>query len=256
MIQKTPGIYKWENLVTGRVYVGQTNNLHRRHGEEKSQLRNNRFGINNRYLQASWNKHGEANFQYSVLETIVCDVVADKSYITSREQWWYDFYGALSGGLYNQAGPVDAPNRGVESHKKGKRVNMSDEERLVRATRIKALWKNESFREGVIARNKSRAGTPMLSNAYQKMMAAIPRGENHPNFGRSLPRHVIEASNIARRVKIKVTDMMTDTFEVYVGWQAVIESIGISRPQLKRRLAACKVGKEKKFKNFKIEYAK
>jgi hypothetical protein len=49
----------------------------------------------NKYLQAAWNKHGENNFSFEVLE-----LVADTSYLIEREQYWIDFLGVYKNG-YN-----------------------------------------------------------------------------------------------------------------------------------------------------------
>lgn len=59
-------IYKIENLVNGKVYVGQTiNNVNRRWQAHKSLLRRNVH--DNCYLQNAWNKHGEGNFKFEII---------------------------------------------------------------------------------------------------------------------------------------------------------------------------------------------
>lgn len=59
------GIYKIENKVNGKVYIGQSVNIENRWKQHKAGLRNNHH--RNDYLQKSWNKYGEDNFDFVVL---------------------------------------------------------------------------------------------------------------------------------------------------------------------------------------------
>lgn len=63
------GIYEIKNLDTNYVYVGQTRQeFIKRFMYHRWQLRTNKH--ENPYLQASYNKHGEDAFQFSVLRTV------------------------------------------------------------------------------------------------------------------------------------------------------------------------------------------
>ena len=80
--EKICGIYKIENLVNGKVYVGQTIDLHKRKLEHFAILR--RDGHCNMHLQSAFNKYGEDNFKFSVLEICApenCD---------AREIYWIE----------------------------------------------------------------------------------------------------------------------------------------------------------------------
>jgi len=60
-------IYKIKNLINGKVYIGQTIlTPHKRYLKHKSLLKNNKHF--NNYLQNSWNKHGEENFSFTIIE--------------------------------------------------------------------------------------------------------------------------------------------------------------------------------------------
>ena len=65
-IEKICGIYKIENLVNGKVYVGQSINIKTRFMSHKSELKSNNHS--NIHLQNSWNKYGEENFKFEILE--------------------------------------------------------------------------------------------------------------------------------------------------------------------------------------------
>lgn len=65
-MNKQGTIYKIENLVNGKVYIGQTiNNPKNRLNDHKSMLRRNAH--DNSYLQNAWNKHSEKNFEFKVI---------------------------------------------------------------------------------------------------------------------------------------------------------------------------------------------
>lgn len=80
-------IYKIENLVNGMVYIGQTiTSYERRIGRHKWELRNHRH--NNTHLQRAWDKYGENNFKFSIIE--YCDIEV----IDDREKYWIKEYKA------------------------------------------------------------------------------------------------------------------------------------------------------------------
>ena len=59
-------IYKIENLINSKVYIGQTiNNPTRRFNQHQSKLRKNAH--DNSYLQNAWNKYTEENFKFKII---------------------------------------------------------------------------------------------------------------------------------------------------------------------------------------------
>lgn len=76
-------IYRITNVKNNKKYVGSTiGKINRRWNIHKSQLRNGKHG--NRYLQRSWNKYGECNFSFEILEMCL------ESDVVSREQYYKD----------------------------------------------------------------------------------------------------------------------------------------------------------------------
>lgn len=66
LYMKKSGIYQIKCKKNGKVYIGQTIDLNRRLNDH---LRSLRLGIHhNHYLQRAFNKHGESNFEFLVLQ--------------------------------------------------------------------------------------------------------------------------------------------------------------------------------------------
>lgn len=97
------GIYQIKNLINGKIYVGSAENLSNRKSVHFTTLKKNIH--NNSYLQNAWNKYGEENFIFEIIEIIP---VNDKNYRLSREQWWIDNMRCM----YNQNGYNLSPTAG------------------------------------------------------------------------------------------------------------------------------------------------
>lgn len=70
------GIYQIENKVNSKVYTGSSNNIKRRWQKHKALLRHNKH--QNSHLQAAWNKYGEDNFIFSIIELCSIDSLLDR----------------------------------------------------------------------------------------------------------------------------------------------------------------------------------
>lgn len=70
------GIYQIRNKVNSKVYIGSSNNIKRRWQKHKALLRHNRH--QNSHLQAAWNKYGEDNFVFSIVELCSIDSLLDR----------------------------------------------------------------------------------------------------------------------------------------------------------------------------------
>lgn len=76
------GIYCLINIVNNKRYIGSSKNMRRRMWCHRACLRHNKH--ENPYLQNSWNKYGESNFDYYILEK------CDEDKLLEREQWYID----------------------------------------------------------------------------------------------------------------------------------------------------------------------
>lgn len=80
------GIYKILNKTTGKFYIGKSaNSIAHRWNVHRFLLRKGKH--KNIYLQNAWNKYGECDFEFIILEVCI------KENITEREQYWMDLTG-------------------------------------------------------------------------------------------------------------------------------------------------------------------
>lgn len=90
------GIYCIENLITHTKYIGQSRDIRHRWMEHKSYLRKGNH--KNLYLQRSWNKYGEENFSFDILE--ICPI--DK--LNEREVWNIKYFDTMNNGFNQNSG--------------------------------------------------------------------------------------------------------------------------------------------------------
>jgi len=76
------GVYQIRCIPTGKIYVGSAVNLFKRWYDHRRTLRKGEHG--NRYLQHAWDKYGEKQFAFEILELV------DVSYLLEVEQEWID----------------------------------------------------------------------------------------------------------------------------------------------------------------------
>lgn len=81
------GIYKIQNIVNNKIYIGQSIDIITRWYNHKNELNGNRHC--NSHLQGAWNKYGESNFTFEVIEE--CTVEE----IDNREIYWIDLYKSI-----------------------------------------------------------------------------------------------------------------------------------------------------------------
>ena len=66
---KVSGIYCIENIINHKTYIGSSKNIYQRLLKHFALLRHNKH--QNPHLQSAWDKYGESNFRWFVLE--LCD---------------------------------------------------------------------------------------------------------------------------------------------------------------------------------------
>jgi len=100
MTIKTCGIYKIKNIVNGKCYVGQSIDIRNRIKKHIIELKSNKH--NNQYLQYSWNKYGESNFIFEIIET------CSPEELFFKEGYWINEFKSLNKNFGYNVEIVDA----------------------------------------------------------------------------------------------------------------------------------------------------
>jgi len=89
MLRRKCGIYSITNKINKKRYIGSTIDLKLRFSDHKKLL--NQKNHYNSYLQSAWNKYGQNNFIFEVLE------VTSEKFLRKREQYYIDTFKCLEG---------------------------------------------------------------------------------------------------------------------------------------------------------------
>ena len=89
------GIYKIENLINHKIYIGQSIHIEKRWQEHCRQSNNRQI------IDQEINKLGKENFSFTVIEE------CSKEKLTERENFYISFYNSLIPNGYNMIGSVD-----------------------------------------------------------------------------------------------------------------------------------------------------
>lgn len=153
---KISGIYKIECILNNKVYIGQSSNIYYRWSFHKSKLRKNCHI--NYLLQDDYNKYGENNFRFIILEKTDIDLI-------SKETKWINIYGGIeSENTYNFLCEKNANQlfkTKISKTLKGRKVDEKTKERL-RTMNIGRKM-SEHTRQCLIERNQK------MKDHYRKL---------------------------------------------------------------------------------------
>ena len=113
---KISGIYAIENLVTGKIYIGQATHIKERWKIHKWSLKENRHI--NTHLQRSWNKYGKQNFQFIILE--LCSEIE----LSKKEIFHITEYRKIVG-VYNQTDGGEGTKGRIATEKTRQKISES-----------------------------------------------------------------------------------------------------------------------------------
>ena len=162
------GIYYIENLINNKKYIGQSNNIKDRWRRHISELNKNKH--HNDYLQKSWNKYGENNFMFEIIEYCSIENLDD------REQYWIDFYNTMDRDFgYNLK--TGGQNGGsIMSDETKEKMSISvknsyNNSNLRKTRSLNALeqWANPIIKEKILGKNNGMYGKHHSEESKKKM---------------------------------------------------------------------------------------
>jgi group I intron endonuclease len=193
-MSKNMGIYMIINKVNGKFYIGSTNNLRKRKREHFWAL--SRGNHVNDYLQKAYNKFGEKNFEFKVLE-----YVNNEDDLLEREQYYLDLLKpyiriigynlckeARGGGLIGEKNPnYQKPMSAEQKQKiskalKGHSVSDITREKISVARKGKYCGKNHPMYGRSVSIERRMYQSRIMKQRYS--------GENNPFYGK---KHTEEA---------------------------------------------------------------
>ncbi|MDP3987255.1 MAG: NUMOD3 domain-containing DNA-binding protein [Nanoarchaeota archaeon] len=189
------GIYYIKNILNNKIYIGSSINLETRFREHKNDLRNKNH--HSYHLQQAWNKYGEENFQFGIIEECKEKV---KKFIIQREQYWLDFYKSYEKNSgYNICKIADSPlgtkrseedKRKMSESRKGrvawnKGIPVREETKLKISESLKKReWRMSEEHKEIL--RKIHKGKKLSEEQRQKISLNHHdiTGENNPMFGK------------------------------------------------------------------------
>ena len=139
MRKERPGIYCIVNKANEKKYIGSSKSVYYRwKGQHRCNLRR---GVHkNIHLQNAWNKYGEHNFEFLILEE--CPIISLKE----REEYWMETYKSYQREFGYNSSRLSNGNHimSEEAKSKMKQVWQNPDYKLKRAIIMKETWKNKS----------------------------------------------------------------------------------------------------------------
>jgi group I intron endonuclease len=176
--KKQAGVYAIVNHTTGKVYVGSAAyGTYNRKCEHLAELR---AGVHcNKYLQRSFTKHGEAAFEFTVLEE------CDPADCLRLEQWWMDYLQSADPKFGYNRNPVAGSMLGFKHSEqsklligrrgKGRRHNRKTRERISEKMSIVMLgnkhFEGHSHTDRAKRKIAAAARKQWQSEAHRKLVA-------------------------------------------------------------------------------------
>lgn len=234
MLPQLSGIYIIFCSINHRIYLGSSVRVFKRWKAHVSTLRRNVHA--NKYLQNAWNKYGESNFHFVVVEE--CSL----GDVFPREQFWLDELWAQTPELlFNVArdatkpslgrklnfsamhrARISASKKGTPSHRKGA-INSTETRAKIRAARAKQILPpmTEEHKQKIskaLMGKKNALGNKHTPEEIEKIAASkrgkkrAPRSEewqrkiSEANRGRTLSEYQKEVLRRANTGKVRTPE--------------------------------------------------
>lgn len=185
------GIYRIRNLSNDKIYIGSAVNIKGRWRTHKSDLNLNKH--HSPYLQRAWNKYGEENFEFSVIE-----IVYDKNELLNREQFWMDETNSYDSKLGYNISKHAGSRLGVPASEETK-MKMSESQKGNQNS-----LGHKHTEESKQKMSNSRKGN--LSDNHLKTLSNKAKGENNPT-ARLTESEVLEIRRLVKEGNLRDVDI-------------------------------------------------
>jgi group I intron endonuclease len=166
MKEKICGIYYIKNKINNKFYIGKSVNIIKRINEHKSYLNLNKHY--NTYLQKSWNKYGEENFETGVIEE------CERNDLDYKEIFYIKDKNSLSPNGYNLTGGGGGLLYVIHSEESIKKMSLSKMGHIVT---------DETKKKISIANKNKPKNIPI---EYIKELRKRWTGSNNPCYGKPM----------------------------------------------------------------------
>lgn len=199
------GIYKFENLVNHKCYIGQSRDIKSRHKKHLQVMKNENDKNYNNHLYRSLRKYGIDNFNFEVIEE--CSIEE----LNKREEYWILTYDSFFNG-YNSTFGGDGS--GMEKNK-GKVIQIIKDLEETSLTQSQIAKKNSLSEEMVQGINTGRYWRyereyPIRKNPFEKQFKYCV------DCGEEVYRTSIRCLDCERKNRIQEIPLSRDQLKIYL----------------------------------------
>lgn len=234
------GIYCVLNIINNKKYIGSTINIKNRIKHHLRKLKSNKH--HNPRLQASFNKYGEKNFIFFILE-----LVNTSNELLKREQYYIDKFDSKN--LFN-IHLITNSSLGVKRSDKTK-----EKIRLANLGLKHPEWRNKIKSVSQGKENHWTKKKKFTEESKKKMSSSqknlYQNGYINPRKGKKESAEVIESKRLRACKKINQYDLNNNIIRE---WNSIGEAI--KNGFLAKYIIECCKNKRKKYKNFIWRYKK
>jgi group I intron endonuclease len=206
------GIYVIKNLLNNKIYIGSATNFKNRWKAHKSHLSNGKH--HSIYLQRAWDKYGEANFLFEILELV------DKDELITVEQSWLDRTKCYESTIGYNMSKFAGSRKGVKATEETKKKMSASQ----KGNKNSLGHKHSDVSKQKMKENKDYTRT----DEFKEMRRNHTRGENNPT-ARLTEAKVLDIRRLVKEGKSStfiakqfgITVQMVYSIKTYRTWKHV-----------------------------------
>ena len=220
------GIYSIQNKTTGKVYVGQSVEIEKRWKRHIWALNNNRH--DNSHLQRAWNKYGQDDFIFKVVEQ------CEENFLDEKETYWHNRF---SPNTYNLLGtgnrhtlPQESRNK-ISAKLKGRKMSETTLKKMKEA-QSKINHHRKHTAEAIEKIRQAGIGRVVSQETRKKLSIASKGKPLYKLRGRKRPSEVVEKYIAPKRKIVYQYDMKWNLIKKWVSTQEASRQLKIPNSNL------------------------